>query len=121
MRRGGSGSLADAGAESGGGLTGAGASGLAVAIDAVRVGAASSTNADTGPKQAPGSQAPEHRDWPSQSIRFASEPRPRKRLGPEAVVDEDARGKRREERYGHDERRFHGHGQTVSSILPKES
>jgi len=43
------------------------------------------------------------------------------RLGPEAVVDEDARGKRREERYGHDERRFHGHGQTVSSILPKES
>jgi hypothetical protein len=44
-----------------------------------------------------------------------------RRLGPEAVVDEDARGKRREERYGHDERRFHGHGQTVSSILPKES
>ena len=33
-------------------------------------------------------------------------------------MDEDARGKRREERYGHDERRFHGHGQTVSSILP---
>jgi hypothetical protein len=32
-----------------------------------------------------------------------------RRLGPEAVVNEDARGKRREERYGHDERRFHGH------------
>ena len=30
-----------------------------------------------------------------------------RRLGPEAVVDEDARGKRREERYGYDERRFH--------------
>ena len=42
-----------------------------------------------------------------------------RRLGPEAVVDEDARGKRREERYGRDERRFHGHGQTVSLILPK--
>ena len=33
-----------------------------------------------------------------------------RRLGPEAVVDEDARGKRREERYGHDESLFHGHG-----------
>ena len=44
-----------------------------------------------------------------------------RRLGPEAVVDEDARGKRREEHYGHDKRRFHGHGRTVSSILSKES
>src|SRR5208282_5782390 len=42
------------------------------------------------------------------------------RLGPERVVDEDARDKRREERYGHDERRFHSHGR-LSSILPKES
>jgi hypothetical protein len=45
MRRGGSGSgVAGTGAETGTGLTGAGAAGLAVAIDAVRVGAASSTN-----------------------------------------------------------------------------
>jgi hypothetical protein len=47
MRRGGSG-VAGAGADSGGGLTGAGAAGLAVAIDPVRVGAASSTSAGTG-------------------------------------------------------------------------
>jgi hypothetical protein len=47
MRRGGSG-VAGTGAETGTGLTGAGAAGLAVAIDAVRVGAASSTNAGTG-------------------------------------------------------------------------
>ena len=79
MRREGSGSVvAGAGAESGGGLTGAGAAGLAVAIDPVRVGATSSTNAGTGAETAPGSQALEHRDGPSQSIRFASEPRPRK-------------------------------------------
>jgi hypothetical protein len=53
MRRGGSGSgVAGAGAESGGGLTGAGASGWAVAIDPVRVGAASSTSADTGAETA---------------------------------------------------------------------
>jgi hypothetical protein len=51
MRRGGSG-VAGAGAESGGGLTGAGASGWAVAIDPVRVGAASSTSADTGAETA---------------------------------------------------------------------
>jgi hypothetical protein len=36
-----------------------------------------------------------------------------RRLGSEPVVEKDARGKRREERYGHDERRFHGHGETV--------
>ena len=85
MRRGGSGS--GAGAESGRRAHRRWSIGWAVAIDPVRVGAASS----------------------------------KKRLGPEAVVDEDARGKRRKERYGHDERRFHGHGQTVvSSILPKE-
>jgi hypothetical protein len=35
-------------------------------------------------------------------------------------VDKDARGKRREERYGHDECRFHRHGR-LWSILPKES
>jgi hypothetical protein len=35
-------------------------------------------------------------------------------------VDEDARGKRCEERHGHDEYRFHRHG-GLSSILPKES
>jgi hypothetical protein len=40
--------MAVAGAVTGGGLTGAGASGLAAAIDAVRVGAASSTNAGAG-------------------------------------------------------------------------
>src|SRR5271157_4284528 len=45
MRRGGSGSGAvGAGVETGGELTGAGAAGLAVAIDGVRVGAASWTN-----------------------------------------------------------------------------
>ena len=38
------------------------------------------------------------------------------RLSPVAVVDEDVRGKRREECYGHDGRRFRGHGQTMSSI-----
>ena len=40
--------MAGAGAVTGGGLTGAGASELAAAIDAVRVGAASSANADAG-------------------------------------------------------------------------
>jgi hypothetical protein len=35
-------------------------------------------------------------------------------------VDEDAGGKRCEERHGHDECRFHGHGR-LASILPKES
>jgi hypothetical protein len=45
MRRGGSGSgVAGTGAETGAGLIGAGAAGLAVRIDAVRVGAASWTN-----------------------------------------------------------------------------
>jgi hypothetical protein len=45
MRRGGSGSgVAGAKAETGGGLKGAGSAGLAVAIDAVRVGAGSWTN-----------------------------------------------------------------------------
>jgi hypothetical protein len=49
MRRGGSGSgVAGAGVESGGGLTGAGASRWAVEIDPVRVGAASSTSAGSG-------------------------------------------------------------------------
>jgi hypothetical protein len=49
MRRGGSGSgVADAGVETDSGLTGAGASGLAVAIDAVRVGAASWTDSGSG-------------------------------------------------------------------------
>jgi hypothetical protein len=48
MRRGGSGS-----GVAGAGLTGGGAAGLAVAIDAVRVGAASSTNAGTGTETGP--------------------------------------------------------------------
>ena len=33
-------------------------------------------------------------------------------------MNQDARGKRCEERFGHDARRFHGHGR-LSSILPK--
>ena len=41
------------------------------------------------------------------------------RLGPEAVVDEDARGKRCEERHGHDECRFHGHGKTVVDLAER--
>ena len=122
MRRGGSGSgVSGAGAERGG-LRGAGAAGWAVAIDPVRVGAASSTNAGTGAETSAGL----HRRW---SIGMGRRNRSgsrrsrvlERRLGPEAVVDEDARGKRREKRYGSDERRFHGHGQTVSSILPRKT
>ena len=122
MRRGGSGSgVAGAGAESGGGLASSRAAGLAVAIDPVRVGAASSTNAGTGAETGAGLTGAGASGWA-----VAIDP---VRVGAAsskdglvlAVVDKDARRKRREERYGHDERRFHGHGQTVSSVLPKES
>jgi hypothetical protein len=41
------------------------------------------------------------------------------RLGPGAVVDEDARGKGREERQGHDECRFHGHGETGADLAKR--
>ena len=97
MRRGGSGSgVAGAGAESGGGLTGAGAAGLAVAIDPVRVGAASSTSTGTGAETG----AETHRRWSIGTGRRnrSGSRRSRvleRRLGPEAVVDENARGKRR--------------------------
>jgi hypothetical protein len=50
---------------------------LAVEIDAVCVGAKSSINACTGAETGAGLTVPERLDWPSQSIRFASELRPR--------------------------------------------
>jgi hypothetical protein len=109
MRRGGSGpGMAGAVAVTGGGLTGAGASVLAAAIDAVRLGAASSTNAGAGAETGAGlaGAGASGLPVPLVPVRVGARVLDR-RLGPEAVVDEDARGKCCEERYGRDERRFH--------------
>ena len=73
----GSGVAEGAGAETDARLTGAEAFGLAVEIDAVCVGAKSSINACTGAETGAGLTVPERLNWPSQSIRFASELRPR--------------------------------------------
>ena len=113
-------------AEKGCTLTGVAAAGPAVPIDAVCAGAASSTRlasceastgAETGGRLTGGGSAGSGVAADAVWVGTASSD---ERLGPEAVVHDDARGKRCEERHGHNECRFHRHGE-LSSVLPKES
>ena len=125
MRGGGSVSrVAGAGAETGGGLTGAGAAGVAVAIDAVGVGAGSWTDSGLGGARA-GAETSGLTGGAASGVAVAIDGASRwsrvldGRPGPEAVVDEDARGKRCDSAMGMMSVDFMVMG--LSSILPKES